>query len=368
MGRVAATFASTLCLLIGMAPVAMAKDGQGTDDKGGRSDGIERIGKHIVGQILRADYDGLSDDLLTAGLGATGLAGAAPTAANPASPPPDELRRLAIYNNYRALVDVSPGGGYGTLYGPLVGASGQAAARDGKIAGTEYLALLDGDDDGNSRTTVALQVPETFDPANACMVTATSSGSRGVYGAIGTAGEWGLKKGCAVVYTDKGTGTGLFDLQNGKGYTVQGEFVEAAKTVEPLNFDPKVPRRDLERYLKDNPNRWAIKHAHSRENPEAHWGTDTLRTIQFGFYVLNRHFDDKKSPSNITPDNTIVIASSVSNGGGAALRAAEEDKYGLIDGIAVSEPNVIRNGTAPSPSSKGAGNLLSSMAVRFTTI
>ena len=35
---------------------------------------------------------------------------------------------------------------------------------------------------------------------------ATSSGSRGVYGAIST-GEWGLKKGCAVAYTDKGAGT-----------------------------------------------------------------------------------------------------------------------------------------------------------------
>mgnify|MGYP003349286586 CR=1 FL=1 len=38
--------------------------------------------------------------------------------------------------------------------------------------------------------------------------TATSSGSRGVYGAIST-GEWGLKKGCAVAYTDKGTGAAL---------------------------------------------------------------------------------------------------------------------------------------------------------------
>ncbi len=187
---------------------------------------------------------------------------------------------------------------------------------------------------------MALQVPETFDPANACMVTATSSGSRGVYGAIGTSGEWGLKKGCAVVYTDKGTGTGFFDLQNGKGYTVQGEFVEAAKSVEPLNFEPKISPKELERYRKDNPNRWAIKQAHSQANPEAHWGADTLHAIQFGFLMLNRHFADEKSVGKITPANTLVIASSVSNGGGAALRAAEEDKRGLIDGVAVSEPNV----------------------------
>jgi hydroxybutyrate-dimer hydrolase len=341
MGRVAATFASTLCLLIGMTAVAMATDGRGDDDRDDRSDGrIGKIEKHIVGQILRSDYDGLSDDLLTAGLGETGLAGGPPPVASQASPTPEELRRLAIYNNYRALVDVSTGGGYRTLYGPLVGAKGQAAERDGKIAGTEYLALLDGEDDGNSLTTVALQVPDTFDPANACLVTATSSGSRGVYGAIGTAGEWGLKKGCAVVYIDKGTGTGFFDLDGRKGYTVRGEQVEAAKAVEPLNFKPKVPRRELEQYTEDNPYRWAIKQAHSQENPEAQWGTDTLRAIQFGFYVLNRHFADDKAFGRVTPANTIVIASSVSNGGAAALRAAEEDKRGWIDGVAVSEPNV----------------------------
>jgi hydroxybutyrate-dimer hydrolase len=222
MGRAAATFASTLCLLAGMTSLAIAKDGRGDDDRDDRHDsGIERIEKNIIGKVLRSDYDGFNDDLLTGGLGATGLAGSVPPkVANAASPTPEELRRLAIYNNYRALVDVSPGGGYGILYGPMAGAEGKAADRDGKVAGTEYLALLDGRDDGNPRTTVALQVPETFDPANACMVTATSSGSRGVYGAIGTSGEWGLKKGCAVVYTDKGTGTGFFDLENGNGYTL----------------------------------------------------------------------------------------------------------------------------------------------------
>ena len=125
MGRVAATVASTLCLLIGMAPVAMAKDGRDDDDgKKGRPDRIERIEEQILGKVLRADYDGLSNDLLTAGLGATGLAGAAPSVANPVAPTPEELRRLTIYNNYRALVDVSADGGYGRLYGPLVDAVG----------------------------------------------------------------------------------------------------------------------------------------------------------------------------------------------------------------------------------------------------
>ena len=38
--------------------------------------------------------------------------------------------------------------------------------------------------------------------------------------------------------------------------------------------------------------------------------------------------------------NTLVIASSVSNGGGASVLAVEQDHEGLIDGVAVGEPNV----------------------------
>ena len=83
------------------------------------------------------------------------------------------------------------------------------------MAGTETLAILD---DGSARQNVTLmaQVPASFDPQNPCIITATSSGSRGVYGAIST-GEWGLKRGCAVAYTDKGTGSAPADLPDGAG-------------------------------------------------------------------------------------------------------------------------------------------------------
>jgi hydroxybutyrate-dimer hydrolase len=134
--------------------------------------------------------------------------------------------------------------------------------------------------------------------------------------------------------------------------------VEAEKSVEPLNFKPKISPKELESYRKDNPNRWAIKHAHSQANPEVHRGTDTLHAIQFGFLMLNRHFADEKSFKKITPANTLVIASSVSNGGGAALRAAEEDKRGLIDGVAVSEPNVNPKKDSSFTIQQGAGQPL----------
>src|SRR5512145_1241885 len=127
-------------------------------------------------------YDGVSDDLLTAGLGWDGLAGAAPAVSSP--PTAAELRRLAIWNNYRALVDITSGGGYGRLYGPNVALNGSAdpSAGAGKIAGSEHITQLAGG--GFAAATVMVQIPSRFDPAAACIVTATSSGSRGVYGAI----------------------------------------------------------------------------------------------------------------------------------------------------------------------------------------
>ena len=61
----------------------------------------------------------------------------------------------------------------------------------------------------------------------------------------------------------------------------------------------------------------------------------SVGVIRFAFNVLSAQF-----PGQVSKQNTIVIASSVSNGGGASLRAAEQDWSGLIDGVAVSEPNV----------------------------
>src|SRR5262245_15301908 len=91
--------------------------------------------------VLHTHYDGVSNDLLTAGLGRTGLGSAsAPGFADPLNPTPEELRRLAIYGNYRGLVDPTPAGGYGLLYGPNVAADGTVTTSEGLIAGDEYLA------------------------------------------------------------------------------------------------------------------------------------------------------------------------------------------------------------------------------------
>lgn len=303
------------------------------------SDDPGRQPHFIVGEIIHNFYDGDTDDLLTGGLGKTGLQSVAPGFVDPLHPTAAELRRRAIYNNYRALVDMTPTGGYGVLYGPNIDLGGHDTLGNGKIAGDEYLAYAD-KGDGRKNVTMMVQIPASFDPNNACIVTATSSGSRGVYGAIGTAGEWGLKRGCAVAYTDKGTGNGAHDLQANTVNLIDGVRQDAVSAGTLSNFTADLTPAGLAAFNALTPNRFAFKHAHSRQNPEKDWGKDTLQAVKFAFFVLNEKFATPARPLPVRRSNTIVIASSASNGAGAAIAAAELDEEGLIDGVAVSEPQI----------------------------
>src|ERR1700738_615479 len=288
--------------------------------------------------VIHTHYDGVTNDLLTAGLGKSGLGSAtAPSFADPLHPTAEELRRLAIYNNYRALVDPTPGGGVGTLYGPNVTANGTVTTSEGLIAGDEYTAFEKGEGD-STRVTMMVQVPDSFSPTASCIITAPSSGSRGVYGAIATAGEWGLKHGCAGAYTDKGTGTGAHDLQNNTVNLIRGERADAVQANDDSNFTAKLSDSQRAAFNAATPNRFAFKHAHSQQNPEKDWGKNVLRSIKFAFQLLNEKFRGRGI--EITKRNTIVIASSVSNGGGASARAVEQDEDHLIDGLAVGGPHV----------------------------
>lgn len=298
-----------------------------------------------LGTVSSITYDGASDDLLTAGLGRTGLgAAAAPAAADPLQPSAAELRKIAIFNNYRAVLDISVNGGYGSLYGPNIDIAGNDTLGEGKIAGTEFIAYSD-DGSGHQNVTMMVQVPASFNPASPCIITGTSSGSRGVYGAIGSSGEWGLKHGCAVAYTDKGTGNGIHDLQNNTVNLQNGVRADAAAAGQNSNFSARLTAAELAAFNAATPNRFAVKHAYSQQNPEQDWGKWTLQSVEFAYYVLNQQYgelarDGVTHLSRFQPHNTIVIASSISNGGGAALAAAEQDTKGLISGVAVSEPHV----------------------------
>jgi hydroxybutyrate-dimer hydrolase len=292
----------------------------------------------VQGSVKYIVYDGISDDLLSGGLNLDGLKGAAPPVS--ANPTAAELRRRAIYNNYRGIVDAVEGGGIGLLWGPQSpGTPRFDGVAFGLIPGVEYKAYLRvSDRQGHvNNVPAAVQIPRNFDPANPCIVAALPSGSRSVYGGIAIA-EWGLFKGCAIALPGKGTDTGFHLLGSAASdfavNDLDGVYGRVEEIGNAAQFAVK-PSRALDAYLASNPNRVATKHAHSQLNPERLWGDFALAGIEFALWALSDHYKKR-----FDKENTLVIAAAASNGGGMALRALEKDAKGLIDGVVVTEPNI----------------------------
>ena len=161
-----------------------------------------------------------------------------------------------------------------------------------------------------------------------------------------------------MAYADKGSGNGLHDLMNGNVQARDGTLLNAATAGTESVFTAAVGGAELATYNAATPDRVAYKHAHSQQNPEAQWGRNTLDAVRFALYVLNERFGapvpQGGRAATLNARNTLVIASSVSNGAGAALAAAEQDTGGLIDGVAVTEPNAQPKLTRPLAIRQGA--------------
>ena len=266
-----------------------------------------------VGPVNATEHRG-DDDLLSAGLGLAGLRGPPATFADPAAPTPAELRRRAIQTAWKAIADLGPLGGYGTIYGAVP-----------NVPGREFHAfarLL------RARTShrVLTQVPDHFDTSKRCLIVTASSGSRGIYGAIAVAGAWGLANGCAVAHTDKGTGAGYFDCRDESGVALDGTRAHVGDA--ELEFVPDVYTSTCG---------IAIKHAHSKDNPEADWGEHLLQAAQFGLAMLDRALPQH---APFTHANTRIVAVGLSNGGTAALQAAGLDDKAWLAGVVAIEPNI----------------------------
>ncbi len=269
----------------------------------------------LISEIRVTTHQG-DDDLLSAGLGLAGLRGSAPAFANPELPTPAELRRRAIYSSWRGIADLGPLGGYGEIYGAVPLVTGREFSAFAKLP------------KANSPHRVLVQVPDLFDRDRRCVIVTASSGSRGIYGAIALAGAWGLPRGCAVAYTDKGTGSGYFDVASNTGVALDGTRAERGST--QLEFAP------AEEATVAGSNQVLVKHAHSGDNPEADWGRHVIQAARFALAALDQAFPEQ---APFTAGNTRIIAAGLSNGGGAVLRAAETDE-GLLDGVVAVEPNI----------------------------
>lgn len=259
------------------------------------------------------------DDLLTAGLGLAGLRAMTPPAfADAAQPTAIELRRRALWHNWRGIADLTPGGGYGELFGHLAMVPGREYAAYARVPGA------------TQPHRVLVQVPDAFDASKRCVVVAAASGSRGIYGAIAVAGAWGLPKGCAVAYTDKAAGTDYHDLASHQGARIDGSLGTVGVD-DDLAFVPDAAA---------TASGVAFKHAHSTDNAEADWGRQLRQAAEFALHALD---DARPMEAPFTFANTRVIAVGISNGGGAVLRAAEDDSDWL-DAVVASEPNVSVDG------------------------
>ncbi|MDB5899632.1 MAG: D-(-)-3-hydroxybutyrate oligomer hydrolase-like protein [Ramlibacter sp.] len=342
-----------LCALAAAALTACGGGGGGDGNSSQANALPELVTQHsVIAYSATAAGSGTTaagQDLLTGGLGKTGLGAAAPPAyADANNPTALELRRNALYSNYRGILDPSANGGYGRLYGPNITTSGAVTTNEGLIPGREYLASLD-DGSGRKKVVMAVQIPDSFDQSNPCIVLGPSSGSRGVYGAIGTAGEWGLKHNCAVALTDAGKGVGLHDLSDDTVNKIDGTRATRTAAGALSQFGANITEAARVAYNAVLPNRYAIKQVHSQLNPEKDWGRDTLVAARYAFYALNDRFGTAANPAPFFASNTLVIAGSASNGGAAVLRAAEQDDVGYIDGVVASEP------VAEMPTAAGYG-------------
>ena len=263
---------------------------------------------------------GAEDDLLTAGLGVAGLQATAPQVNKPDAPSAAELRRLAIHNAWTALSiphatgGLAKGGFYDTL--PAV-------------PGREISALLQLAD-AQHPFRALVQIPDSLNTDAPCLLVAPASGSRGVYGAIALAGPPGLINGCAIAYTDKAAGTDHHLLDLNLSPDLSGQLRSSTAGLRAFSHAALDPLAD---------GAIAMKHAHSGDHPEADWGRHTLAAAEFGLAQLRQQLPGQAAVR--------VFAVGLSNGAGAALRAAEIDSNGVLDGVVAVMPNITPAGVAP---------------------
>ena len=247
-----------------------------------------------------------SDDLLSAGLGLAGLQAPAPPAvADATAPTPAELRRRAVWANWRGIAWLSADG-IGALHADFPHVEGREIHALLRLPGATqpHRALL--------------QLPDGYPGQTPCLVVAASSGSRGIYGAIALAGGWGLPRGCAVAYTDKGAGTDWVVRPATHGAGLDGRPASAAGQSA---FALSAAGTGV-----------AIKHLHSGDNPEARWGAFVRQTAQWAQARLREEFPAAPAPR--------MLVTGLSNGGGAVLQAAGLADW-TPDAVVAVAPNVL---------------------------
>src|SRR5690606_20884744 len=125
----------------------------------------DATGETLMFEHQRSSTHRDGDDLLTAGLGIDGLRQMVPPAfADAEAPTAAELRRRALWSNWRGIADLGPAGGYGELYGSVAAVPGREFSSYATVQGAAHPHR------------VLVQLPDAFDAAKRCVVVTASSG------------------------------------------------------------------------------------------------------------------------------------------------------------------------------------------------
>ena len=175
---------ATLCLLLSV-PAAVA---------GESAPSWLRLGPHST-------YDGVTDDLVTGGVGADAMLGKRPGYADPLLPTAAELRRAALF------LPGSAGQGFGRLFGPDVDeTTGEKLSGQGKIAGEEYLAYAD-DGEGRQNVAMLLQIPANLSSERRCLIALPVNGSSSLFRDVVDFGYWAFATAARSSTPTRVTGT-----------------------------------------------------------------------------------------------------------------------------------------------------------------
>ena len=125
-------------------------------------------------------------DLAGSGLGLAGMRADRPAPADPLSPTDDELRQMALWTNYRGLIDITEGSGFEDRFEFLMPVPGVEVLAWRTLPGMTYPHA------------VAVLIPDSFDVSAPCIVVVAASAVRNLYGGAGIAGDWALQQGCGL--------------------------------------------------------------------------------------------------------------------------------------------------------------------------
>ena len=112
------------------------------------------------------------------------------------------------------------------------------------------------------------------------------------------------------------------------------------RSKDNLLFKPSIA--DKKRFILRFPHRYAVKQLHSKQNPERLWSSYVFYSINFALYELNELFSSKDRLDFVN-SNTLILVYGAEEGATAALKTAEADVTGKINGIVAVNPQIQPN-------------------------